>query len=764
MYNHLYWIGIRKSDLFSIEPMYKGSITLFGDGEEGNIALYNGAITRKNHNMDLVDFKNFYINSIRQICNKDNEAKFMFYNPQMAYFLEEALQKKTICLNDQKFMQLLDDKLRCKLWLKNTVPVLENVQMLGSEICIDNLQKVFFAKTEFVIQSAISSGGYGTFLLNKRTQSYINKKINALQLYSISPYYNDAIPVNIHCVIYKKEIHLYPISIQIIKENTFNIIYRGCDFIAATFLSQDIQDKIKFYSKKICKKMQSCGYLGVCGIDFMIINNKIYFSEINARFQYSTSILNLGLIQNGFLSINQATIDAFIEKTPVTLPESEINCHIPYSSYTYEEEKNDKKFNSHIYKKYFSAYPEFCILKDGYTLNEHAEKGTYLFRTIFSHSIVGIFNNELRLNELLTGYSILNPQNEIQIKTMLMTFGVEISSEALSYISQKGNLRNANFSALDIIIGNIVVNAPYHINNTEYSPFVIVLEKSSLVLYYFDIIISEVDVYFESKLNNKKTSKGISYSSVAFLATDRLRINYNPICYYKKSRTGCIFCNLPDTNETYFFDDILEIVKDYIQNEDFRHILIGGGSNCYNDDCQNIFNLVEILKDNTEKPIYLMSTPPKDMNIIKEFYNLGINEIAFNMEVYDDVIAQQYMPGKANISRTQYLNALDYAVKLWGTNGNVRSMLILGLEPEESFLDGVKTLCTMGVQPMISIFRPMPNTPLENWEPFPINKMLKIYNKAKKICDYYGQILGPSCVLCQNNTLSIPENIIHFRF
>ena len=752
--SNLYWVGIRKSDLLSIESLYMGSITYFGDNKGGNISLFNENTIRKNHNQDLIELKKFYKTSIKQVCEQDSEAKFMFYNPQMAFFLEEPYRERIICLNNQNLLRIIDDKMLCKLWLKNTIPLLESVHMLGAEISLEKLKKIFAGKNEFIIQSSLSSGGYGTYILNSKTVDYINMQVDKLQIYSVTPFFRNAIPINIHCVIYEEEIQLYPMSLQIIKEQNNNLIYRGCDFIVVTSFSQEIYETIKLYSNKICQKMQSCGYLGVCGIDFMIINNEVYFSEVNARFQYSTSILNLGLLQNNFLSVNQATINAFERGKSHSLINTDINCSIPYSSYSYIKENGNAKFNDFLFERYFTIHPEFSILKDGYACNECTDTDAYLFRTVFPHSINGVFNNEIRLNELLTGYSILEPHNIIQLKTMLMTFGVTISFEALSFISEKGKLRDANFSAIDIIIGNIVVNAPYHINHAEYSPFYIDFNQGDLFLHYFDRIVSKVNIYYESSLNNKQTISGVNYSSVVFLTTDRLRINYNPICYYKNYGEECIFCNLPTKNQLYSFNDVKEIVEDYLQNEEFRHILIGGGSNKPNSNFKNILNLIGFLKEKTSKPLYLMSVPPDDLTIIRKLYESGLDEVAFNIEIFNNELAVQYMPGKAQISREHYLDALDFAVQLWGKNGHVRSMLILGLEPEESFLEGIEILCKIGVQPMISIFRPMPNTPLENWLPFSINKMVKIYTKAKKICDNYGQILGPSCVACQNNTLS----------
>lgn len=151
-----------------------------------------------------------------------------------------------------------------------------------------------------------------------------------------------------------------------------------------------------------------------------------------------------------------------------------------------------------------------------------------------------------------------------------------------------------------------------------------------------------------------------------------------------------------------------------------------------------------------------MSLPPQNLEIIEELYNAGISEIAFNIEIFHEYLARHYMPGKGAIPRQHYYNALEKAVALWGRNGAVRSMVILGLEPEDSLLSGIEELCKIGVQPILSIFRPMENTPLSSKLPLSIHETMILYEKIENICTKYGQILGPSCIYCQNNTLSIP--------
>lgn len=153
-------------------------------------------------------------------------------------------------------------------------------------------------------------------------------------------------------------------------------------------------------------------------------------------------------------------------------------------------------------------------------------------------------------------------------------------------------------------------------------------------------------------------------------------------------------------------------------------------------------------------PIYLMCLPDKNIENIKEYVKLGVNEIGYNIEVFDRKLALKYMPGKGKISLEQYRTALEEAVRLLGKKGAVRSAFIVGLESKESLLEGVKYVCRMGVAPVLSVFRPIPFTEMQDVIPPENEWLLEIYDEVEKICSNYGLKPGPTCEKCQNNTLA----------
>ena len=347
----------------------------------------------------------------------------------------------------------------------------------------------------------------------------------------------------------------------------------------------------------------------------------------------------------------------------------------------------------------------------------------------------------------------------LENKISLLNQGVIITDASKRYINELGKIRNAVFSAVDITIFNSLhINCPRKLKFGNFTPWKIDVNKDGiLMLYFYNNEISEVTLDLDDVYCNNLIIKDVKFSDICFWATDRLRVHHSLSCCMKNQGVGCKFCEVTSDSRSISIDDILYVVDFYLEKANtFRHFLIGGGSEPREIEYKNILKIVRHIRKKSSKGIYVMSLPPKDLHVLKEYYDAGVTEIGFNIELFDQDIALNYMPGKGKILRQEYFMALKEAVKYWGNTGKVRSLMIIGLESEDSILQGIRELCKIGVMPILSVFRPIPGTNTENIVP-PSNKFLKdIYIKGTMICKEFSLNLGPECPSCQNNTLSLP--------
>jgi hypothetical protein len=383
-----------------------------------------------------------------------------------------------------------------------------------------------------------------------------------------------------------------------------------------------------------------------------------------------------------------------------------------------------------------------------------------MFKLIFNTNIVGItqegtilpHNNLFDEDPMFS--AAIHHRDPLCAKISLLNQGVRLTDEAHQIA---GQIKKAVFDAMDIeIFDGLRVNCPKDNKWIAMSPWEIDVDGTgSLVLCYQQtpicpVFIDKVDTFAEHK-----TSRGVRFSAISFFATDRLRLHHGPSCQFQQFGKGCHFCDMPIDTVQFSMEDIYEVVDFYLEYAaGLRHFLIGGGS--HDNEVNTISMLARYIRNKSNKGIYAMCLPIEDDTALASLWDAGVNEIAFNIEIFDPLIARSIMPGKGTIPRDDYFKALKKATKYWGKDGNVRSLVIAGLEPEKSLLNGIKQLCKIGVMPIISIFRPLRGTAMESIIP-PSNVWLhNLYQEAQVICKSFNLHLGPSCIACQNNTLSLP--------
>jgi hypothetical protein len=187
------------------------------------------------------------------------------------------------------------------------------------------------------------------------------------------------------------------------------------------------------------------------------------------------------------------------------------------------------------------------------------------------------------------------------------------------------------------------------------------------------------------------------------------------------------------------------------------HVLISGGTP-RPEHHQYVRDVYEaVIRAFPDAPVDIMMVPIGDVMDPVWLEGIGVNELSVNIEVWSTEIAARLMPRKHKQGRDHYLKYLAEAASVLGGH-RVRSMFMLGLEPLESTLEGVAEVASRGCVPVLSPFRPDPSTPLRNWKVPTAAFMQDAYLAAREITQRYGVPLGPSCIPCAHNTLSLPAS------
>lgn len=758
--NKIIAIGPREQDFAYTNGFFSGSITLYGSNKNDNISYSGIHQYRINHNVFSKDQGDFVENKMLEAIEADPNVQFMSYDPNQAYNCDKKIVEHTVCLNAKNLMDKLNHKISFRAWAKDVCRVYCSELLYGGECTYNELRKRYGKYDSFIVQADFATGGEGTFLLTALNAKKVEEKLEREEKYLVSGYEYYNIPINIHAIIYEEEILIFPVSVQIMRVHGDKLLYQGADFVEVGHIDESALKEFQKYMKNICLKLQKEGYRGVTGVDGMIVGKDVYILEMNNRFQGSTLLLNLALKDADIPSMQELNYESFNRK------KSQYNVEalsVPYSCFTYIANEKGMPNEGHI-RDFSKEKTVREVYDEGLRYDWKMAPYATLERVVFATNISTITDEgrvilHPNIPDMDQGwFEKIAKKNLLYLKIALINQGVILAEEAKKFLNENGGIREGVYNAVDIYLKDMIINSAVRVKFTALSPFHIERVDKSLILYCGKVPLTEIQIQKMDVLGERITSSGMKVKDLCLLATDRVRVQHSTNCHFKRCGVGCEFCEVENHEFSFQIQDVREAIDFYLDSGcEFRHFLIGGRSDKSDREADEILEIANYIRSKGDWPIYVMCVPPAERKILKRFYDAHVTEIALNIEIWNRDLARKWMPGKGAISRDKYLDMLEYATKLWGKTGNVRTAFIVGLEPVESLLEGVEEVCKLGVAPILSVFRPIPGTKGENFAPPENEELLSVYIKTKDICQKYGLKPGPECVPCQNNTLSMPD-------
>jgi hypothetical protein len=236
-------------------------------------------------------------------------------------------------------------------------------------------------------------------------------------------------------------------------------------------------------------------------------------------------------------------------------------------------------------------------------------------------------------------------------------------------------------------------------------------------------------------------------------------------CLYKQKGEGCKFCIIDVGKKTIFRDplkiansietieknpelrtcfniedkynpnlskDELETRKTIIEPKDIN---LNSGTI---KDVVNVYaSTISQIRKVSKLPIFIEICPLKKEEIEK-LYSAGADGLSFNLEVYDEKARKIVIPGKVkNNSLDDYLNSMRNASDIFGDN-QISSWILIGLEPKEKTIEGIKAIAETGAIPLPKPFRPLYGADYERKKPPTLEEATQIYKEWLNIIKDYG--------------------------
>lgn len=352
-----------------------------------------------------------------------------------------------------------------------------------------------------------------------------------------------------------------------------------------------------------------------------------------------------------------------------------------------------------------------------------------------------------------------------RLKFRLIAEGLTITraaGELLTELNGGRRLTPADFASTSGVIllldDDVWVNAPISDHNPNFvhePPYALDSTGDGFVV-HGDSLESKAKFWLSPAYHESVNARGRPYNYYVFTHGDRVRLSPIQGCSMR-----CQFCNVPyeDKYATKDVDDMMEAlgraVSDPVQPA--QHVLISGGTPAERD--------IAYLRDVYERALHefpntdidIMMVPVEGLLDIERLSSLGVHELSINIELHDSSRALSLMRQKYMHGLDQYLEFIEAASDVLGP-GRVRSMLMVGLEPTDETLAGVKAIAERGGIPVLSPFRPDPATPLRGLSPPTAAEMEEAYLRADEVARGAGAYLGPACLPCTHNTMTLASS------
>ncbi|CAD6492022.1 MAG: hypothetical protein DIAAKJNI_00194 [Candidatus Argoarchaeum ethanivorans] len=146
---------------------------------------------------------------------------------------------------------------------------------------------------------------------------------------------------------------------------------------------------------------------------------------------------------------------------------------------------------------------------------------------------------------------------------------------------------------------------------------------------------------------------------------------------------------------------------------------------------------ISAIKAVSELPIGIQICPI-EIEEMETLYSAGTTEISFNLEVYDEHARREVILGKTEDNPAEdYFKAMREAVEIFGEN-QVESWILIGLEPKEKTIEGIKAIAETGAIPLPKPFRPLYGADYERKSPPALEGATMVYEAWLDIIRDYG--------------------------
>jgi len=273
-------------------------------------------------------------------------------------------------------------------------------------------------------------------------------------------------------------------------------------------------------------------------------------------------------------------------------------------------------------------------------------------------------------------------------------------------------------------IEGVPTTVPTRTKQALASPYTLKGEDAGYGIYRDGRRVADVTGTPRPKFYDLTTSDGVPYWKIGLMHLDSFASTVVQTCSYWRTPDQCAFCGIGvslDAGRTIVKKTPSQLAEVALAARELDGAvdatLTTGSSNAVDRGARYVATCGNAIKEAAGLPVEVQFEPPRDLKVLNEVRDLGIDSVGIHVESFDPQVLARVAPGKARTGIERYFETWERAVALFGS-GQVSTYVILGMgEDVELTVAGCRRAIDIGVYPFVVPLRPVAGSLMEDVEP-----------------------------------------------
>src|SRR6188472_1747294 len=291
------------------------------------------------------------------------------------------------------------------------------------------------------------------------------------------------------------------------------------------------------------------------------------------------------------------------------------------------------------------------------------------------------------------------------------------------------------------------------------SPYVLKAEDDGYAVFEGDRRLAGASTQQRPRFYDLTTADGVPYWKIGLMHLDSFASTVVQTCSYWGNSDQCGFCGIAvslDSGRTIVKKSPEQLAEVAMAAKELDGAvdatLTTGSSNGVDRGARYVARCGQAVKAAAGLPVEVQFEPPRDLDIIDEVADLGIDSVGIHVESFDPAVLAHVAPAKARTGIDQYFRAWERAVARFG-EGQVSTYVILGMgEDPELTVQGCRRAVDLGVFPFVVPIRPVAGSLMQDVTPPGREYTERIYRQVAHYMSERGLDLSApkaGCARCQ---------------